>query len=192
MREMTKPTFYITTPIYYPSDKLHIGNTYCTVYADAMARYKRLRGYDVYFLTGTDEHGQKIQRIAAENGATPKEYVDKIVEGILKLWSLMQVSYDGFIRTTDPAHERVVQRIFEQLYRQGDIYKGTYEGWYCTPCESFWTDSQLRDGKCPDCSRAVEKPRRSVFLPHSNTRTGCSTISKAILILSFQPRAPTR
>jgi methionyl-tRNA synthetase len=163
LREMTKPTFYITTPIYYPSDKLHIGNTYCTVYADAMARYKRLRGYDVYFLTGTDEHGQKIQRIAAENGATPKEYVDKIVEGILKLWSLMQVSYDGFIRTTDPAHERVVQRIFEQLYRQGDIYKGTYEGWYCTPCESFWTDSQLRDGKCPDCSRAVEKTSEEAY-----------------------------
>ncbi|MGB9779636.1 methionine--tRNA ligase [Caldanaerobacter sp.] len=152
-----KKTFYITTPIYYPSDKLHIGHSYTTVAADAMARFKRLTGYDVMFLTGTDEHGQKIQRIAKEKGMAPKEYVDGIVEWIKDLWKVMDISYDHFIRTTDPYHEEIVQKIFTKLYEQGDIYKGEYEGWYCTPCESFWTESQLVDGKCPDCGRPVER-----------------------------------
>ncbi|MEW9081189.1 MULTISPECIES: methionine--tRNA ligase [Caldanaerobacter] len=152
-----KKTFYITTPIYYPSDKLHIGHSYTTVAADAMARFKRLTGYDVMFLTGTDEHGQKIQRIAREKGMSPKEYVDGIVEWIKDLWKTMDISYDHFIRTTDAYHEEIVQKIFTKLYEQGDIYKGEYEGWYCTPCESFWTESQLVDGKCPDCGRPVER-----------------------------------
>ncbi|WP_226990147.1 methionine--tRNA ligase [Caldanaerobacter subterraneus] len=152
-----KKTFYITTPIYYPSDKLHIGHSYTTVAADAMARFKRLTGYDVMFLTGTDEHGQKIQRIAREKGMSPKEYVDGIVEWIKDLWKTMDISYDHFIRTTDAYHEEIVQKIFMKLYEQGDIYKGEYEGWYCTPCESFWTESQLVDGKCPDCGRPVER-----------------------------------
>ncbi len=150
--------FYITTPIYYPSDKLHIGHTYCTVATDAMARYKRLQGYDVMFLTGTDEHGQKIEDKAKEAGITPKAFVDNIVEapgGILDLWKLMNVSNDRFIRTTDDYHEASVQKIFKQLYEQGDIYKGKYTGKYCKPCESFWTESQLVDGKCPDCGRPV-------------------------------------
>ncbi|MDD3839735.1 MAG: methionine--tRNA ligase [Clostridia bacterium] len=151
-----KNTFYITTPIYYPSDKLHIGHSYTTVAADAMARFKRLLGYDVKFLTGTDEHGQKIERIAKENGVTPKEYVDKIVEGINRLWDLLGISNDQFIRTTDGQHKEIVQKIFKKLYDQGDIYKDEYEGWYCTPCESFWTQTQLEDGKCPDCGRDVE------------------------------------
>lgn len=151
-----KKTFYITTPIYYPSDKLHIGHSYTTVAADAMARFKRLTGYDVMFLTGTDEHGQKIERIARENGVTPKEYVDRIVAGIKKLWKTLDISYDHFIRTTDPQHQKTVQKIFKKLYDQGDIYKSEYEGWYCTPCESFWTEVQLQDGKCPDCNREVE------------------------------------
>ncbi len=151
-----KKTFYITTPIYYPSDKLHIGHSYTTVAADAMARFKRLTGYDVMFLTGTDEHGQKIERVAKEKGVTPKEYVDHIVAGIKELWKTLDISYDHFIRTTDPEHEEVVQKIFKKLYDQGDIYKSEYEGWYCTPCESFWTEIQLKDGKCPDCNRDVE------------------------------------
>ena len=153
-----KKKFYITTPIYYPSDKLHIGHTYCTVATDAMARYKRLQGYDVLFLTGTDEHGQKIEDKAAAAGVSPKEYVDRIVEGeggVLDLWKLMNISNDRFIRTTDDYHEPAVQKIFKQLYEQGDIYKGKYVGKYCKPCESFWTESQLVDGKCPDCGREV-------------------------------------
>jgi methionyl-tRNA synthetase len=151
-----KKTFYITTPIYYPSDKLHIGHSYTTVAADAMARFKRLTGYDVMFLTGTDEHGQKIERIAKENGVTPKEYVDNIVAGIKKLWRLLNISYDDFIRTTDTRHKKIVQKIFKKLYDQGDIYRSQYEGWYCTPCESFWTERQLVEGNCPDCGRSVE------------------------------------
>lgn len=160
---MEKKTYYITTPIYYPSDKLHIGNTYTTVAADAVARFKRLTGYDVMFLTGTDEHGQKIQRIAEEKGTTPKAYVDNIVAGIKDLWKLMNISYDKFIRTTDDYHEKAVQKIFKRLYDQGDIYKGYYEGWYCTPCESFFTETQLVDGKCPDCGRPVEKAKEEAY-----------------------------
>lgn len=160
---MSKPTFYITTPIYYPSDNLHIGHTYCTVAADAMARFKRKTGYDVMFLTGTDEHGQKIEKKAEEAGVTPKEYVDKIVGNIKELWKLMNISNDDFIRTTEPRHEKVVQKIFKQLYDQGDIYKGEYEGWYCTPCESFWLDRQLVDGKCPDCGRPVQKAKEESY-----------------------------
>ncbi|MFO7296097.1 MAG: methionine--tRNA ligase [Clostridia bacterium] len=158
-----KKTFYITTPIYYPSDKLHIGHAYTTVAADAMARFKRLTGYDVMFLTGTDEHGQKIERLAREKGVTPKEYVDNIVAGIKELWKLMDISYDDFIRTTEERHEKVVQKIFKKLYDQGDIYKGEYQGWYCTPCESFWTERQLVDGKCPDCGRKVELVKEEAY-----------------------------
>ncbi|MDR1619721.1 MAG: methionine--tRNA ligase [Clostridiales bacterium] len=153
---MTQPTFYITTPIYYPSDKLHIGHAYCTVAADAIARYKRLTGYNVYFLTGSDEHGQKIERMAEKNGVTPKAYVDKIVEGFLSLWKLLNISNDGFLRTTEEKHMRAVQRMFRQLYEQGDIYKSSYTGHYCTPCESFWLERQLVDGNCPDCGRPIE------------------------------------
>ena len=160
---MSQKTYYITTPIYYPSGKLHIGHSYTTVAADAMARYKRLQGHDVMFLTGTDEHGQKIQRVAAENGVTPKEYVDRIVEGIKSLWSLMKITNDRFIRTTDAAHITAVQKIFRQLYDRGDIYKSEYEGWYCTPCESFWTETQLKDGNCPDCGRPVERTREESY-----------------------------
>ena len=150
--------FYITTPIYYPSDKLHIGHTYCTVATDAMARYKRLRGCDVLFLTGTDEHGQKIENKAKEAGVTPQQFVDNIVcgeRGILDLWKLMNISNDRFIRTTDSYHVSAIQRIFKKMHDNGDIYKGKYKGKYCTPCESFWTESQLVDGKCPDCGREV-------------------------------------
>ena len=160
---MTKKPYYITTPIYYPSTKLHIGNTYTTVAADALARFKRLNGYDVMFLTGTDEHGQKIQRIAEEKGITPKEHVDEIVAGIKELWSMMDISYDKFIRTTDDYHKATVQKIFKQLYDQGDIYKYSYEGLYCTPCESFWTETQLVDGNCPDCGRPVEKSKEEAY-----------------------------
>ncbi|SHI84753.1 methionyl-tRNA synthetase [Clostridium amylolyticum] len=160
---MCKKTYYITTPIYYPSANLHIGNTYTTVAADAMARFKRLKGYDVMFLTGTDEHGQKIQRIAEEKGVTPKAYVDEIVAGIKDLWKLMNISYDKFIRTTDDYHIKTVQDIFKKLYAQGDIYKSSYEGWYCTPCESFWTETQLVDSKCPDCGRPVEKAKEEAY-----------------------------
>lgn len=160
---MEKKKFYITTPIYYPSDKLHIGNTYTTVAADAVARFKRLSGYDVMFLTGTDEHGQKIQRKAEEKGVTPKEFVDVIVAGIKDLWKMMNISYDKFIRTTDDYHVKGVQKIVEKLYEQGDIYKGYYEGWYCTPCETFFTEKQLVDGKCPDCGRPVEWTKEEAY-----------------------------
>lgn len=156
-------TYYITTPIYYPSAKLHIGNTYTTVAADALARYKRKDGYDVMFLTGSDEHGQKIQRLAEAKDVSPKAYVDDIVAGIKDLWKIMNISYDKFIRTTDDYHIKAVQDIFKKLYDQGDIYKSVYEGWYCTPDESFWTDSQLKDGKCPDCGRAVEKAKEEAY-----------------------------
>ncbi|MBE6914408.1 MAG: methionine--tRNA ligase [Ruminococcaceae bacterium] len=155
---MEKKTFYITTPIYYPSDKLHIGHSYCTVATDAFARYKRLTGYDVMFLTGTDEHGQKIEAKAQEAGVAPQEFVDRIVcgeKGVLDLWKLMNISNDRFIRTTDDYHVKSIQRIFRKMYDKGDIYKGKYVGKYCTPCESFWTESQLVDGKCPDCGRDV-------------------------------------
>ena len=148
-------TFYITTPIYYPSDKLHIGHSYTTVACDALARFKRMQGKEVMFLTGTDEHGQKIQDKAADAGVTPKEDVDRIVATVKDLWKLLDVSYDRFIRTTDDYHVETCQKIFTQLYEQGDIYKGEYIGHYCKPCESFWTDSQLVDGKCPDCGREV-------------------------------------
>lgn len=161
---MQDKTFYITTPIYYPSGKLHIGHSYTTVAADAMARYKRLKGYDVMFLTGTDEHGQKIQRKAEEMGVTPKQYVDNIVEGIKELWKLMKISNDKFIRTTDKYHEETVQKIFKKLYDQGDIYKSEYEGWYCTPCEAFWTETQLQEGnKCPDCGREAELTKEESY-----------------------------
>ena len=155
---MGKDTFYITTPIYYPSDKLHIGHTYCTVATDTLARYHRLKGEDVMFLTGTDEHGQKIEQKAEAAGITPKEFVDRIVEGprgVRDLWKLMNISNDRFIRTTDDYHVSAVQKIFRKMYDKGDIYKGTYKGKYCTPCESFWTESQLKDGCCPDCGRPV-------------------------------------
>lgn len=153
---MDQKTFYITTPIYYPSGKAHIGHSYCTVATDAIARYKRMQGYDVMFLTGTDEHGQKIELNAAKAGVTPKEYVDEIVAGFQKLWKLLNISNDRFIRTTDDYHVKAVQKIFKELYDRGEIYKGKYEGWYCTPCESFWTETQLKDGKCPDCGREVK------------------------------------
>jgi len=159
----TKGTFYITTPIYYPSDNLHIGHTYCTVMADAMARFKRAQGYDVRFQTGTDEHGQKIQKIALENDMTPIQYVDKIVSGVKKLWDTMEISYDDFVRTTEPRHMERVQKIFMKMYEAGDIYKGRYEGLYCTPCESFWTENQLVDGCCPDCGRPVEKASEEAY-----------------------------
>lgn len=158
-----KKKYYITTPIYYPSDNLHIGHTYCTVMADAMARFKRLSGYDVRFLTGTDEHGQKIQTIAQEKGITPQEHVDKIVAGVKKLWETMEISYDDFIRTTEPRHIERVQKIFMELYEKGDIYKGVYSGHYCKPCEAFWTDSQLEDGKCPDCGRPVTEEHEEAY-----------------------------
>ncbi len=153
---MNKKTFYITTPIYYPSGKAHIGHSYSTVAADAMARYKRLKGYDVMFLTGTDEHGQKIENKAKEEGVSPKEYVDKIAKDFIDLWKLLNISNDKFIRTTDAYHEKAVRKIFRDLYDKGEIYKGKYKGWYCRPCESFWTDIQLKDGKCPDCGREVK------------------------------------
>ncbi len=158
-----KPKFYITTPIYYPSDNLHIGHSYCSTAADTMARFKKQTGYDVFFLTGTDEHGQKIERKAAEAGVTPQAYVDKIVAGIKDLWKLMDVEYDDFIRTTDERHVKSVQKIFRKLHDQGDIYKSEYEGLYCTPCESFWTELQLKDGCCPDCGRPVEKTREESY-----------------------------
>ena len=161
-----KGKFYITTPIYYPSAKLHIGHTYCTVATDAMARYKRLQGYDVMFLTGTDEHGQKIEDKAKEAGVTPQQFVDNIVEGpggVLDLWKLMNISYDRFIRTTDDYHVAAIQNIFKKMHDNGDIYKGTYKGKYCKPCESFWTESQLVDGKCPDCGREVQDAEEEAY-----------------------------
>ena len=154
MKEKNKK-YYITTPIYYPSGKWHLGHSYTTVCCDALARYKRMRGFDVFYLTGTDEHGQKIEKRAAEAGVTPKAFVDALVDNIKELWSLLDISYDKFIRTTDGYHVKAVQKIFKQLYDQGDIYKSCYKGKYCTPCESFWTESQLVDGKCPDCGREV-------------------------------------
>lgn len=153
---MNKKTYYITTPIYFPSGNAHIGHSYSTVAADAMARYKRLRGFDVMFLTGTDEHGLKIEQNARECNLSPKEYVDNIVAGFKKLWKILDISNDKFIRTTDDYHEKSVQKIFKQLYDKGEIYKGKYSGWYCTPCEAFWTETQLKDGKCPDCGREVK------------------------------------
>ena len=163
---MENKKFYITTPIYYPSDKLHIGHTYCTVATDAMARYKRLTGYDVMFLTGTDEHGQKIEDKAKEAGVSPKEFVDRIVEGprgVKDLWKLMNISNDRFIRTTDDYHVSAIQKIFKKMYEKGDIYKGRYVGKYCKPCESFWTESQLVDGKCPDCGREVQDAEEEAY-----------------------------
>lgn len=160
---MEKKKFYITTPIYYPSDKLHIGHSYTTVACDAIARYKRLQGYDVMYLTGSDEHGQKIQDKAAATNQTPKQYVDNIVESIKDLWNLLDISYDRYIRTTDDYHIETVQKIFKQLYDQGDIYKGFYEGMYCKPCETFWTQSQLVDGKCPDCGREVYAAKEDAY-----------------------------
>lgn len=163
---MSKGTFYITTPIYYPSDKLHIGHAYCTVATDTIARYKRMCGYDVMFLTGTDEHGQKIEEKAKAKGVSPKQFVDNIVEGkggILDLWKLMNISNDRFIRTTDDYHVEAIQNIFKKMYDKGDIYKGSYKGKYCTPCESFWTESQLVDGKCPDCGREVHDAQEEAY-----------------------------
>lgn len=164
-----KNTFYITTPIYYPSDKLHIGHAYTTVAGDAMARYKRLRGFEVMYLTGTDEHGQKIQRKAQEKNVSPQDFVDGIVNGIQDLWKKLDISYDDFIRTTEDRHKQVVEKIFARLVKQGDIYLDEYEGWYCTPCESFFTDRQIEDGSCPDCGRSVEKVKEeSYFFKMSN------------------------
>ena len=163
---MEKEKFYITTPIYYPSDKLHIGHTYCTVATDATARYQRLKGRDVMFLTGTDEHGQKIEDKAREAGVSPKEFVDNIVDGprgVKDLWKLMNISNDRFIRTTDEYHVKSIQKIFKKMHDKGDIYKGTYKGKYCKPCESFWTESQLVDGKCPDCGREVQDAEEEAY-----------------------------
>ena len=166
MCDKCKGNYYITTPIYYPSAKLHIGHTYCTVATDAMARFKRLQGYNVCFLTGTDEHGQKIEDKARDAGVTPQQFVDNIVlgeKGVLDLWKLMNVSYDRFIRTTDDYHVEAIQKIFKMMYEKGDIYKGTYTGKYCKPCESFWTESQLVDGKCPDCGREVQDAEEEAY-----------------------------
>ena len=166
MCEKCKGNYYITTPIYYPSAKLHIGHAYCTVATDAMARFKRLQGYNVKFLTGTDEHGQKIEDKAKESGVTPQQYVDEIVQGqggVLDLWKLMNISYDRFIRTTDDYHVAAIQKIFKKMYDNGDIYKGKYSGKYCKPCESFWTESQLKDGKCPDCGRDVQDAEEEAY-----------------------------
>lgn len=160
---MKKKTFYITTPIYYPSGNPHIGHSYCTLACDAIARYKRMQGYDVMFLTGTDEHGQKIEQNAKKEGITPKEYVDRVVANFRKLWTLLNISNDRFIRTTDDYHVKAVQKIFKTLYDKGEIYKGQYKGWYCTPCESFWTETQLKDGKCPDCGREVKMANEEAY-----------------------------
>ena len=166
---MEKGKFYITTPIYYPSANFHIGHCYTTIICDSIARYKRLDGYDTYFLTGSDEHGEKIEKKANEAGVTPKEYVDKIVDNSKDLWKALQITYDRFIRTTDDDHVEIVQKIFKKLYDNGDIYKGEYKGLYCTPCESFWTETQLVDGKCPDCGRDVhEVSEEAYFLKLSN------------------------
>ena len=157
MGKSTKNTYYITTPIYYPSDRLHIGHAYTTTIADAFARFNRLRGKDVFFLTGSDEHGLKIQRIAESRGMTPKEYVDGIVRSFQALWQRLNITYDDFLRTTDERHEKLVQKIFQILYEKGEIYKSSYKGLYCTPCETFWLERQVEDGKCPDCGRPVEE-----------------------------------
>ncbi len=148
--------FYITTPIYYPSDNLHIGHAYTTVAADCIARFKRMQGYQVYYLTGTDEHGQKIAKAAGDNNMTPQAYIDGIVSNIRQLWETLLISNTGFIRTTEARHQQVVQKLFKQVYDQGYIYISEYEGWYCLPCETFFTERQLKDGKCPDCEREVE------------------------------------
>lgn len=161
--DVSEPTFYITTPIYYPNDKLHIGHAYSTTVADTLARYKRLQGYDVFYLTGTDEHGQKIQRKAQDAGKDPQTYIDEIIDWIQALWGRLDISYDDFIRTTEPRHKKIVQKIFARLVEQEDIYLGEYEGWYCTPCESFWTERQLKDGHCPDCGREVELVREPSY-----------------------------
>ena len=160
---MSKEKFYVTTPIYYPSANFHIGHCYTTIIADAIARYKRLSGYDVFFMTGTDEHGQKIEKKAIEAGVEPKEYVDTIVENAKDLWKCLNISYDKFIRTTDEEHIECVQKIFKKLYDQDDIYKGEYKGLYCTPCESFWTNTQVVDGKCPDCGREVHEVSEEAY-----------------------------
>ena len=161
---MTKKRFYITTPIYYPSAKLHIGHAYCTTLTDVFARYKRMRGFECYFLTGADEHGQKIEKNAALAGKTPQQFVDEIVEGFHKLWDLLEISNDDFIRTTQERHTKVVQDIFSKMLEKGDIYLGKYEGWYCTPCESFWTDTQVGpDHICPDCGRPVQKAQEEAY-----------------------------
>jgi len=152
---MNNNKYYITTPIYYPSANFHIGHCYTTIIADSIARFKKLQGYDTFFLTGSDEHGLKIENKAKQEGVTPKEYVDKIVDDAKDLWKSLDINYDKFIRTTDDYHVEAVKKIFNKLYAQGDIYLGSYEGMYCTPCESFWTNSQLVDGKCPDCGREV-------------------------------------
>lgn len=157
-------TFYITTPIYYPSGSLHIGHAYSTVAADSMARYKKMRGYRTYFLTGADEHGQKIQTRAKEAGVTPQAFVDEIVAGIQELWKTLHIENDDFIRTTEERHKKVAQAIFQKIYDQGDIYKSEYEGWYCTPCETFFTQYQLAEGNvCPDCGRPVEKTKEESY-----------------------------
>ena len=158
-----KKTFYITTPIYYPSGKFHIGTAYTTVASDAMARYKRLRGYDVRFLTGMDEHGQKIQEKAQEAGLPPQEFVDGIAETAKKVWNTMDISYDDFIRTTEERHKVIVEKIFKTFLDNGDIYKGEYEGWYCLPCETYFTEGQLENGNCPDCGRPVKKVKEESY-----------------------------
>ena len=158
-----KKTFYITTPIYYPSGKFHIGTAYTTTLVDSLKRYKKLRGYDAYMLTGTDEHGQKIENVAKKNNETPKEYVDKMARAAKELWSKMEIDYDDYIQTTEERHEKIVQQIFERFLKQGDIYKGEYEGRYCEPCESYFTETQLVDGKCPDCGRDVRKMKEESY-----------------------------
>ena len=160
---MSRPKYYITTAIAYASGVPHIGNTYEAILADAIARYKRLQGYDVFFQTGTDEHGQKVEDMARANGVTPKEFVDRTAGKIKKIWDRVNTSYDRFIRTTDEDHETQIKKIFKKFYDQGDIYKGYYEGMYCVPCESFWTASQLKDGKCPDCGRDVQPAKEEAY-----------------------------
>ena len=158
-----KEKFYLTTAITYTSGKPHIGNTYEAIFSDAICRFKRMQGYDVFFMTGTDEHGLKVEQKAAAKGVTPKQFVDGVAAEIKRIWDIMNVSYDKFIRTTDGYHEEAVKKIFTKLYNQGDIYKGAYEGLYCTPCESFWTESQLVDGKCPDCGREVKPAKEEAY-----------------------------
>lgn len=160
---MDKKTFYITTPIYYPSGKFHIGTAYTTVLSDTIKRYKELRGFDARLLTGLDEHGQKIQEVAEKEAKTPQEHVDSVAEYAKKLWNLMDIKYDDFIRTTEEKHVQAVKKIFNKLMDQGDIYKGEYEGWYCTPCETYFTETQLKDGKCPDCGRDVKKMKEEAY-----------------------------
>ena len=160
---MEKKKYYITTPIYYPSGKYHIGTAYTTVFADAIKRYKKLRGFDVYLLTGTDEHGQKIETVALKEGMKPQEYVDKMADMAKELWKKMDIQYDDFIRTTEKRHEELAQKIFDIFMEKGDIYKGTYEGMYCMPCESYFTKSQLIDGKCPDCGREVKTMQEEAY-----------------------------